>query len=688
MNNSLDTEHQVATPGSEPDAESGAAVYNRNDAAKNASVDASTRSAESGNSKKTVRKKKTETSSRSKKAPKKTGIKPRQQLAQIEPPAIGSAAENDAKAKPAHENELLDRLAQYIDRIADGDLQLQINLDSSNPAIIKIEAALNKLLRNTQMFTDSMTEVSVGKFDSLSMFEQLGGGSGKRCAGDRCVPAFIEMLQGFNEKIKAANEIAMGNFGVEIKPKGHDDILGHALVTLQFQLENLLSALSVASEQTETGILNERLDLNFFEANWTDIAKAVNLILDTLVGHIDAMPLPVLVLDTNHSILYANHKSIEITGMNQDTIVGIPCTQLFKNSSCDTELCACNQAMTEGIPKSSELDITVNGIQRHFRAIASPLTDGNGEIKGALQFMMDETAHRTIQEQIFNTAQTLDHMVQKLSASSSDAASQALAIEQKASHVTEVSKALAHQVQKIAASTENSQASMSSVSAASEQMAATVGEIAQNAEHARVVTSDAVDAVQAASAEVSQLEQAAVQISQVTETIVEIAEQTKLLALNATIEAARAGEAGKGFAVVAGEVKELAQQTNAATSDIRNKIDAIQMATRHTITKIRNIENVINDVNEFVSTIATATEEQAITTRDITENLSQSTADMANVGVTIIELTQSSENMAHTVDDVSRDTTRIKDTSSRLNQIAKELEKTESVLVNAINQLN
>jgi Methyl-accepting chemotaxis protein len=64
-------------------------------------------------------------------------------------------------------------------------------------------------------------------------------------------------------------------------------------------------------------------------------------------------------------------------------------------------------------------------------------------------------------------------------------------------------------------------------------------------------------------------------VSLIAEDIREIAKKTKILSLNATIEAAKAGEQGKGFSVVAKEVRNLAEQSAVAVTDIQNNIRGV-----------------------------------------------------------------------------------------------------------------
>jgi len=68
-------------------------------------------------------------------------------------------------------------------------------------------------------------------------------------------------------------------------------------------------------------------------------------------------------------------------------------------------------------------------------------------------------------------------------------------------------------------------------------------------------------------------------IGQIVATVEDLATQSNLLAVNAAIEAAKAGEHGKGFGVVAQEVKSLAEQSRAATNQVRTILGDIQKAT-------------------------------------------------------------------------------------------------------------
>jgi len=118
--------------------------------------------------------------------------------------------------------------------------------------------------------------------------------------------------------------------------------------------------------------------------------------------------------------------------------------------------------------------------------------------------------------------------------------------------------------------------------------------------------------------------------------------QKQISQLNATIEAARAGESGKGFAVVAGEVKELAQETARATEDIARRVQAIQSDTAGAVEAISEITDVINQINAFQTTIASAVEEQTATTSEMNRGVAAAAEGVGGIAATIDGLAEAS----------------------------------------------
>jgi len=174
----------------------------------------------------------------------------------------------------------------------------------------------------------------------------------------------------------------------------------------------------------------------------------------------------------------------------------------------------------------------------------------------------------------------------------------------------------------VATEAEESSANAQALSAAAEEMVASIREISQQVNKSSMVTKEAVEISQASERDVKELQQISGEIGQVVQLITDIAEQTNLLALNATIEAARAGEAGKGFAVVASEVKNLANETAKATDEISRKIKAIQSASGQSAESITKIGKIISSIDEYITAIVAAIEEQNSTTEEISRNVS------------------------------------------------------------------
>ena len=246
-------------------------------------------------------------------------------------------------------------------------------------------------------------------------------------------------------------------------------------------------------------------------------------------------------------------------------------------------------------------------------------------------------------------------------------------VSDRADTVAAAAEEMSSNMNSVAAAVEETSTNVSMVAASSEEMTSVINEIARNTEKARDITGEAVAEAKSASEKVDELGRAANEIGKVTETITEISEQINLLALNATIEAACAGEAGKGFAVVANKIKDLAKQTADATGEIRSKIEGIQNSTDGTVAQIEQITTVIKDVNEIVAIIATAVEEQSVTTKEIANNIIQASQGIAEVTENVAQSSTVSSEIARDITDVNQASSEMSESSSQVNISAENL---------------
>ena len=203
------------------------------------------------------------------------------------------------------------------------------------------------------------------------------------------------------------------------------------------------------------------------------------------------------------------------------------------------------------------------------------------------------------------------------------------------SQMAATAAATAEKATAVAAAAEQASVNARTVAETTEGLSASVSDISVQVARSHDVAAEAGDEAKRTTSLVNRLAESVAGIGEIVSLINDIASQTNLLALNATIEAARAGEAGKGFAVVANEVKQLANQTARATSDINSKIAAIREGTADAVMAIEAITGTIDEMGQISTTVASAVTEQAAATSDISRNVEQAACVTHEVSVNI-----------------------------------------------------
>ncbi len=225
--------------------------------------------------------------------------------------------------------------------------------------------------------------------------------------------------------------------------------------------------------------------------------------------------------------------------------------------------------------------------------------------------------------------------------------------------------------------------SLESLATATNEMAATSIEVANNAKKAsdavqqtdnaviegRKIVEKTTQSITSLSQQieetvevVNELETATTGIENILAVINGIAEQTNLLALNAAIEAARAGESGRGFAVVADEVRTLAQRTQEATTEIKTMTEQLQ----------NSAGSAVNEMT-LSKQIASETVKQAGSANQALIDIRSS---IENIVALNIQISASASEQCHVIEEVNRNAIEIKDISNTVANEANSVNQT------------
>ncbi len=349
-------------------------------------------------------------------------------------------------------------------------------------------------------------------------------------------------------------------------------------------------------------------------------------------------------------ILTANENFLKIVGYSLHEIQGrhhaIFCESSYTSSFAYKEFWT---KLSQGEFIASEFKrIGKNGKIAWIQASYNPILDQDGKVIKVVKFATDVTARVEAVDEIGRSLKALadgnltaqiersfiaslepiridfNNASLKLMEAMQTVALNVNAITAGAQEIHSAADALARRTEQQAASVEETAAALEEVTQTgvdsakrAEEAGHLVSRTKDKADTSSAVVRNAIDAM-------GQIEASSNQISNIIGVIDNIAFQTNLLALNAGVEAARAGEAGKGFAVVAQEVRELAQRSAAAASEIKALISTSSVQVQSGVALVGETGQAltgilleVEEINRNVGAIVEASREQASGLREI-----------------------------------------------------------------------
>ncbi len=285
--------------------------------------------------------------------------------------------------------------ATYVDRISKGDIPPQIT-DNYNGDFNDIKNNLNRCIAAVHALAADATMLSQAAVE---------GRLSTRADASQHEGDFRTIVQGVNDTLDAVigplnvaaeyvDRISKG----DIPPRITDDYNGdfneikNNLNQCIEAVHSLVADANSLAQAAIAGRLDVRADASKHRGDFRKIVSGVNQAVASLVGHLDNMPTPAMIIDTEFNVRYMNAAGATVIGLPANQIVGSRCYEHFRTSDCNTDRCACHQAMQQACSATSETVAQPGGTRLDISYTGVPIKDQSGTVIGAFEVVTDLTA--------------------------------------------------------------------------------------------------------------------------------------------------------------------------------------------------------------------------------------------------------------------------------------------------------
>lgn len=193
--------------------------------------------------------------------------------------------------------------------------------------------------------------------------------------------------------VEIAQNVAKGDLDIVFDEKRLTGIQA-ALADMVNSLKNIAYEVKDVVVNVSAGRLDARGNADAYRGGWHELVSGINSALGSVGGHIDQIPSPFMIIDTEFNILSINQACSEWIGMPRNEILGKKCYDMFMTTDCKTSNCTCSRVLQSGVNEKSQAGARPGGKELYISSTGVPIKNDAGKIVAILEVFVDQTSSK------------------------------------------------------------------------------------------------------------------------------------------------------------------------------------------------------------------------------------------------------------------------------------------------------